>query len=224
MSVPKPIAVLVPSLAALILGLAVLFADQSAPTLWFAKIQDGIWHAWGATHIARPFWAKFAEMAFLLLTSAAAIALVLRTGVLRATLFAICTLIVAFYLGLLGARQGNALDVAGSADEGAVVVVPVVAVFLVVAAVLFGTGALVLVYFGSEALLAVAIEVAFSYASARTAVRLAREGWLGAAVRLTWKPLLGALACALVLGIALDRFMPQVDSLPQAVRVLAGRH
>ena len=101
---------------------------------------------------------------------------------------------------------------------------PVVAVFLVVAAVLFGTGALVLVYFGSEALLAVAIEVAFSYASARTAVRLAREGWLGAAVRLTWKPLLGALACALVLGVALDRFMPQVDSLPQAVRALAGRH
>lgn len=114
MSVPKPIAVLVPSLAVLILGLAVLFADQSAPTLWFAKIQDGIWHAWGATHIARPFWAKFAEMAFLLLTSAAAIALVLRTGVLRATLFAICTLIVAFYLGLLGARQGNALDVAAT--------------------------------------------------------------------------------------------------------------
>jgi len=124
----------------------------------------------------------------------------------------------------LGDLAGNALDVAGSADEGAVVVVPVVAVFLVVAAVLFGTGALVLVYFGSEALLAVAIEVAFSYASARTAVRLAREGWLGAAVRLTWKPLLGALACALVLGIALDRFMPQVDSLPQAVRALAGRH
>ena len=36
MSVPKPIAVLVPSLAVLILGLAVLFADQSAVTLWFA--------------------------------------------------------------------------------------------------------------------------------------------------------------------------------------------
>ena len=111
MSVPKPIAVLVPSLAVLILGLAVLFADQSALTLWFAKIQDGIWHAWGAAHIARPFWAKFAEMAFLLLTSAAAVALVLRTGVLRATLFAICALIAAFYLGLLDALQGNALDV-----------------------------------------------------------------------------------------------------------------
>jgi adenylate cyclase len=111
MSVPKPIAVLVPSLAVLILGLALLFADQSALTLWFAKIQDGIWRAWGAAHTARPFWAKFAEMAFLLLMGGAAIALVLRTGILRAILFVLCTLIVAFYLGLLGALQGNALDV-----------------------------------------------------------------------------------------------------------------
>jgi len=123
----------------------------------------------------------------------------------------------------LGELAGDALGAAAGADEGAVVVVPVVAVFLIGAAVLFGAGALVLVYFGSEALLAVAIEIAFSYASARTAVRVAREGWLGAAVRLTWKPLLGALACAVVLGIALDRFMPQAGSLPQAVRLLTGR-
>ena len=54
----------------------------------------------------------------------------------------------------------------------------------------------------------------------RAAVRVAREGWLSAAVRLTWKPLLGALFCAVVLGAVLDRFMPQVNSLPEAVRVL----
>ena len=104
MPVPKPIAVLAPSLAVLILGLAVLFADQSALTLWFAKIQDGIWHAWGAAQTVRPFWAKFAEMAFLLLTSAAAIALVLRTGVLRATLFAICALIAPLHPSPLPAQ------------------------------------------------------------------------------------------------------------------------
>ncbi|MBS0280585.1 MAG: hypothetical protein JSR25_05440, partial [Proteobacteria bacterium] len=115
MSVPKPIAVLVPSLAVLILGLAVLFADQSAAMLWFTRIQDGVWHAWGAVHIARPFWAKFAEMAFLLVTGGAAIALVLKTHIHRAALFILCGLIAAFYLGLLCARlRGDALDVTGT--------------------------------------------------------------------------------------------------------------
>lgn len=109
---------------------------------------------------------------------------------------------------------GGALDLAAGADEGAVVVLPVLAVFLICAAGLLGAGALVLLYFGAEALLAVAIELAFSYVSARVAVRLAREGWLVAAVRLTWKPLLGALV---------DRFLPRAHSLPVAVRMLLHR-
>lgn len=122
--------------------------------------------------------------------------------------------------GGVGDLAGGALEAAAGADEGAVIVVPVVAIFLIGVAIVFGAGALALLYFGSEALLAVAIEVAFSYVSARAAVRVAREGWLTAAVRLTWKPLLGALFCAVVLGAVLDRFMPQVNSLPEAVRVL----
>jgi hypothetical protein len=110
------------------------------------------------------------------------------------------------------------------ADEGAVIVVPVVAIFLICTAVVLGAGSLVLLYFSWDALLAVAIEVAFSYVSARAAVRVAREGWLMAAVRLTWKPLLGAVICAVALGALLDHFMPQVDSLPEAVRVLMKKH
>lgn len=119
---------------------------------------------------------------------------------------------------------GGALELAGSSDEGAVIVVPVVAIFLICLAVLFGAGSLVLLYFSWDALLAVAIEVAFSYVSARAAVRVAREGWLVAAVRLTWKPLLGALLSAVILGALLDHFMPQVNSLPEAVRVLLKTH
>ena len=125
--------------------------------------------------------------------------------------------------GGVGDLAGGALEAAAGADEGAVIVVPVVAIFLIGIAIVFGAGALALLYFGSEALLAVAIEVAFSYVSARAAVRIAREGWLSVAVRLTWKPLLGALFCAVVLGAVLDRFMPQVNSLPEAVRVLLKR-
>lgn len=123
----------------------------------------------------------------------------------------------------LGKLASGAFEAAGSADEGAVVVVPVVAVFLIGVAVLFGAGSLVVMYFGVDALLAVAIEVAFSYTAARTAARVSREGWLSAAVRLTWKPLLGALVCAVVLGLSIDHFLPQANSLPEALRLLRAR-
>lgn len=115
---------------------------------------------------------------------------------------------------------GNAIEVAAGSDEAAVVVVPVVAVFVMGCAFFLGAGSLVLLYFGWEVLLAVAVELAFSYATARTAVRVTREGWASAAVRLTWKPLAGAVVCAVVLGATIDFFIPDAHSLPQAVKVL----
>ena len=114
----------------------------------------------------------------------------------------------------------GALEAASGADEGAIVVIPVVAVFMIGMALIFGVGSLLMLYFGWEALLAVAVELAFTYVSARTAVRVAREGWLLAAVRLTWKPMLGALTCAVLLGALIDHFIPTAQSLPQAIRWL----
>lgn len=123
----------------------------------------------------------------------------------------------------LGELAGGALEVAGSADEGAIVVVPVVAIFLIGAALLFGVGALAWLYFGWEVLLAVAVELAFSLTAARAAVGVEREGWLSAAVRLTWKPLAGAIVCAVALGATLDHFTPQAQSLPEALRLITHR-
>lgn len=123
----------------------------------------------------------------------------------------------------LGDLASGAADAIGSADEGAVVVVPVVAIFLIGAAIIFGAGSLAMLFFGWDVLLTVAVEIAFSVATARAAVGVEREGWLTAAVRLTWKPLLGALVCAVVLGATIDHFMPGVQSLPQAVRVIQGQ-
>ncbi|WP_324575184.1 hypothetical protein [Ottowia sp.] len=65
-----------------------------------------------------------------------------------------------------------------------------------------------------------AVELAFAYTAARTAVRMEREGWLLAAIRLSWKPLLGALISAVVLGALIDHFVPQADTLAEALRVL----
>ena len=120
----------------------------------------------------------------------------------------------------LGDIAGGALEAVAGADEGVVVVVPVVAIFLIGCAVFLGAGSLLLLYFGWEALLTVAVELAFSYVSARTAVRVVREGWLSAALRLTWKPLLGALFCAVLLGATIDYFIPSAHSLPQAIKVI----
>jgi hypothetical protein len=120
----------------------------------------------------------------------------------------------------LGELAGGAIEAAAGSDEAAIVVVPVVAVFLIGCAVFFGAGALVLLYFGWDVLLAVAVELAFSYATARTAVRVTREGWTSAAVRLTWKPLAGAVLCAVMLGATIDYFIPTAQSLPQALKAL----
>ena len=114
----------------------------------------------------------------------------------------------------------GALEAAAGADDGAIVVVPVVAVFLMGVALIFGVGSLLMLYFGWEALLAVAVELAFTYVSARTAVRVVREGWLSAAIGLTWKPMLGTLICAVLLGAVIDHFIPAAQSLPQAIRWL----
>ncbi len=125
--------------------------------------------------------------------------------------------------GGLGDAAGGALDAVSGADEGAVVIVPVLAIFLLGAALLAGVGSLAWLYFGTEALLAVAVELAFSVAAARAVMGAERAGWLAAAVRLTWKPLLAATLCATVLGGALQYFVPEAQSLPHAVRLLRGR-
>ncbi len=123
----------------------------------------------------------------------------------------------------LGDVAGGALELAAGADEGAVIVVPVVAIFIIGAATLFGAGSLLLLYFGWDVLLAVAVELAFSYASAHVAVRVVREGWVSAAVRLTWKPLGGALICAVALGATIDHFIPAANSLPQAMKIVRAQ-
>ena len=125
--------------------------------------------------------------------------------------------------GALGDLASGAADAIGSADEGAVVVVPVVAIFLIGAALILGAGSLAMLFFGWDVLLTVAVEIAFSVATARATVGVEREGWLSAAVRLTWKPLLGALVCAVLLGATIDHFLPHVQSLPEALRVIQGR-
>jgi hypothetical protein len=124
----------------------------------------------------------------------------------------------------LGNVAAGSAELAAGSGEGAVVVVPVIAIFLIGVAVIFGFGALMFLYFGWDVLLAVAIEIGFGYLSGRTATRIAREGWLSAAVRLTWKPLLAAVLCAVLLGATIDFLLPSAHTLPQAVKMIWTGH
>jgi len=114
MTAPKPVAVLVLSLAVLMLGLAALFADQSGIAPLFLRMQDDVWRALGAADTTRPDWAKFAEMAFLAIAGSGTILLILRTRIYLAGAFVLAVLAATFFLALLYARtQGDALDMLG---------------------------------------------------------------------------------------------------------------
>lgn len=107
-------------------------------------------------------------------------------------------------------------------DAEGVVLLPVLLVFGVLLLALTGAGSLLWLMFGSELFLAVAVEVAFALLMARTLYVMEREGWLLVALRLSWKPVLGALLLAVALGWACDVLFPQADTLAQALRALRG--
>lgn len=125
--------------------------------------------------------------------------------------------------GTLGNVTGSILDAASGADEGALVLLPIAAVvsMVLVLAALLGTGVSLL--FGVEVLMAVSVEVALAAFAAGLAYRHQRQfqrgGWLSCALRHTWAGALALLLAGIGLGAALDRWMPEAESLPHAVRI-----
>lgn len=114
------------------------------------------------------------------------------------------------------------VDVSGldGLDEGAVVLVPVLLIFAVLLVAVTGMGSLVWLVFGADLFLTVAVEVAFALLMTRTLYVVEREGWLPAALRISWKPVLGALVAAVALGLLADWLFPQADTLAQVLRSL----
>lgn len=122
----------------------------------------------------------------------------------------------------VGEVAQGALEVAAGADEGAVVVVPLAVVVLVAALIAGGIGFAVFGLFGIDVLLGVAVEIAFAAAGGAVAFRAGREGWLQHAASRTAGPLLGILLIGVALGVVIDHWLPQVNSLPQAIRAVLG--
>ena len=116
----------------------------------------------------------------------------------------------------LGNAAGEAL---GAADEGIVVLVPVLAVFAALLGLICGAGWLLWLVFSTELLLAVAVELAFALLLTRTLYQIESEGWLLAAIRLSWKPLLGALLCAVLVGLLIDIWLPGAHTAREALQL-----
>lgn len=122
-----------------------------------------------------------------------------------------------------GGHALDALSLAGDADEGALLLLPLAAVIAMVLAMaaLLGTGVTLL--FGVEVLMAVSVEVALAAFAAGLAWRHQRQfdrgGWLRCALRHTWAGALALLVAGVGLGATLDRWMPEAQSLPHAVKL-----
>lgn len=111
---------------------------------------------------------------------------------------------------------GAALD----ADEGVVIVVPLAVVIGVAAALAAGLGLLVFGLFGVEVLLGVAVEIAFASFGGALAWRAQREGWLTHVLRRTLRPMLVLTALTVAAGWGLHHWVPQAQTVPQALRLL----
>jgi hypothetical protein len=119
-----------------------------------------------------------------------------------------------------GKLLSGAAEAVGSADDGAVVVVPVVAVFAMLVLLFTGASLMASMLFGVDVLMAVTVELALAVTVGRTAYRVATEHWLDIAVFLTWKPMLGAVICAMVFGFLADYYFPQAQSAMQVIQQL----
>ena len=119
-----------------------------------------------------------------------------------------------------GEAVGSVLEVAGAADEGALVLIPLALAIGVALAIGTVLGFVVFGLFGVEVLLAVAVEIAIASVGGALAYKAGAEGWVMAAWRRTRIAALAALIGLMALGAAIDHWMPEARSLPQAVRLL----
>jgi hypothetical protein len=119
-----------------------------------------------------------------------------------------------------GEVVGGVLEVAGAADEGAIVLIPIALVIGIALALGTVLGFAVFGLFGVEVLLAVAVEIAIASVGGAIAYKAGAEGWLSAAWRRTLWPAVATLACVVVFGAAIDYWLPEARSLPHALRLL----
>jgi hypothetical protein len=119
-----------------------------------------------------------------------------------------------------GEAASAAAEAVGSADDGAIVLVPVALVLGAAALLGMGIGFAVFGLFGVEVLMGVIVEIAFASAGGALALKAQREGWLSHVVRRTIGPMAVVLVATVSCGVAIAHWLPQAATFPQALRML----
>ena len=122
--------------------------------------------------------------------------------------------------GSAGEAASGALEALSSADEGAIVAIPLVVLVGVALLLASALGFVVFGLFGIEILLGVAVEIAFASTGGALALKARREGWMEHAVRRTIGPMAAVLVASVAASLLLGSWMPEAQTLPEALRQL----
>lgn len=106
----------------------------------------------------------------------------------------------------------------GGADDGCLPVLVLLAVAALLLAV-FGVGIYV-IWQAPFMLAEAAFEAALAAGLIRSAHRITDPGWIGGAVRASWKPLLWVLVITLLAAAVVEHYVPQARTLLEAIRLL----
>ena len=109
-----------------------------------------------------------------------------------------------------------------SIDEA---VIPLAVIALILAALLIVLGCGVYVVWQAPFLLAeAAFEAAMAAGLIRSVRRMDSPGWMGGALKASWKPFLLILVFALMTAAVTERFVPQAHTLLEAIRLMSQLH
>lgn len=121
--------------------------------------------------------------------------------------------------GLLSSVKVPDVDLGGG-DDGCLYVIVLIAIVALLAAVL-GVG--VFVVWNAPAILAeAAFEAALAAGLVRSARRVVQPGWIGGALRGSWKPFAGVFAIAMTVAWLAETFAPEARTLPEAIRFIVS--
>ncbi|QEI07660.1 hypothetical protein FXN63_18805 [Pigmentiphaga aceris] len=120
----------------------------------------------------------------------------------------------------VGDVVSGAADALDSADEGAVVAIPLAIVIGIATLLATGMGFAVFGLFGIEVLMGVAVEIAFASAGGAIALKARRQGWMAHAIRRTAGPMAVVLLVSVLASLTISHWLPDAKTLPDAIRLI----
>lgn len=121
-----------------------------------------------------------------------------------------------------GDAVSGTMEGLGSADEGAVIAIPLIVIVGVAALLAAALGFAVVGLFGIEVLVGVAVEIAFASAGGAIALKARREGWMTHAIKRTAGPMAAVLVASVLASMTVAHWLPDVKTLPDAIRLISS--